>query len=524
MTTFQSVHSISKKQKLLDGLKRIIAIDLDLPLVPIGNNKQPLGDRWQQRPFTATKLIEAISNGGVSVPIKGKNQKIQPLGFGLITGRKVTIQGNTHFLMALDQDGASACRKINELSGGQPLPKTVAFTSTRPGRCQYLFLIPEQYKDSIRTKKIKTGIIGDDGKGEQLEFRWSNLQSVLPPSVHPTTGSYRWVDGCAIDETEIALAPDWIIEQMLVKEVGNRELGVGRYTPLPTHESPLPRSDIDYALSYLDALSYHRADDYDEWLTVGMALHSVDDSLLCEWEKWSNQSAKYKPGECAKKWQSFSTGGGVTLGTLAHMAKQDGWVSPFANQNRQNNCSNKSQNSARRAAKNSTVTGATAKTGDTSKVELLSEEATVTHVTDVLKTGLTDYAEQDCLDSIQARSVISKAAFWQMVAAIRTNLDEIQPEDADKFNRLVDWHNATLDMKGVLPKPLADAFNRDAAILNIDSISLWQYFLPAVLSLAGKRVSLDVESHFIPAIAWTCIVGESGTGKSRAEIGYSRQS
>ena len=64
MTTFQSVHSVSKTQKLIDGLKRIIATSLDLPLVPKGNNKQPLGARWQQRPFTASQLIEAISQGG----------------------------------------------------------------------------------------------------------------------------------------------------------------------------------------------------------------------------------------------------------------------------------------------------------------------------------------------------------------------------------------------------------------------------------------------------------------------------
>ena len=75
-----------------------------------------------------------------------------------------------------------------------------------------------------------------------------------------------------------------------------------------------------------------------------MALHSIDEELLGEWDRWSNQSAKYKPGECAKKWRSFSTGGGVTLGTLAHMAKQDGWVRPFANKNGQDNCSNKRPN------------------------------------------------------------------------------------------------------------------------------------------------------------------------------------
>ena len=517
MTTFQSVHSVSKTQKLIDGLKRIIATNLDLPLVPIGNNKQPIGDRWQQRPFTASQLIEAISSGGVSVTIKNQTKKIQPLGFGLITGRKITIGGFTHYLMALDQDGASACRKIDELSKGRSLPKTVAFTSDRPGRCQYLFLIPEQYADAIKTKKIKTGVIGDDGKAEQLEFRWQRLQSVLPPSVHPTTGEYRWVDGCAIDETEIALAPNWIIEQMLIEpalqKAGEKREVTALFTPSPMH---VRWSDTDFALSYLDAVSSYRADDYDEWLTVGMALHSIDDTLLDAWDKWSNQSAKYKPGECERKWRSFSSGGGVTLGTLAHMAKQDGWQSPFAYQNK-NTGGRDRQNFQKSKIKNATVTGDTQPNGDTSKLELLSFDATVTTVTEVLKAGSTDYAERDRLDSIQARSVISKAAFWQMVAAIRTSLDEIQPEDTAKFKQLIDWHNATLNVEKVLPQPLADAFKRDAAILNIDPVSLWQYFLPTVLSLAGKRVSLDIESHSIPAIAWTCIVGESGTGKSRAE-------
>ena len=516
MTAIQPVNFISRTQKLLDGLERIVATDLDLPLVPIGNHKQPLGDRWQQRPFTATQLIEAINSGGVSVTIKNRTKKIQPLGFGLITGRKITVGGFTHYLMALDQDGASACRRIDVLSGGQPLPKTVAFTSDRPGRCQYLFLIPEQYADAIKTKKIKTGVIGDDGKAEQLEFRWQNLQSVLPPSVHPTTGEYRWVDGCAIDETKIAIAPDWIIEQMLIDSVGQN---VGKKREATVNFTPRPQyvrwNDTDFALSYLNALDPYRASDYDEWLNVGMALHSVDDSLLTEWDKWSAQSTKYKPGDCERKWRSFSTGGGVTLGTLAHMAKLDGWARPFTQKTKTNSCSSKRSNY--NSPKKSTVTGDKITSGDTSKLELLGITATVTAVTELLKTGLADYLERAELDSIEARSLMSKASFWQMVAAIRTSFDEVLPEDTEQLNRLIDWNNATLDFKKVLPQPLADAFYRDAAILNIDPVSLWQYFLPAVLSLAGKRVGLDVESHLIPAIAWTCIVGESGTGKSRAE-------
>jgi hypothetical protein len=88
-------------------------------------------------------------------------------------------------------------------------------------------------------------------------------------------------------------------------------------------------SDQEWALDYLSALKPDRADNYDEWLKVGMALHSVSDCcLLSEWENWSRQSSKYQPGCCEKKWKSFKSQG-VALGTLAHMAKQDGWRNPF---------------------------------------------------------------------------------------------------------------------------------------------------------------------------------------------------
>ncbi len=503
--------------RLLNGLRRIATTNLDLPLVPLNNNKQPLGDRWQHRPFSATQLMEAIENGGVNVPIKGKTKQIQPQGFGLLTGRPLTCHNETYYLMAVDQDGASAIDKIQELSGGQPLPKTVAFTSQRPGRCQYLFLVPEQYKDAIRTKKLKTGANGDDNKPEQLELRWTNLQSVLPPSMHPITGQYHWVEGCAIDETEIEIAPTWLLEQMLSDPSPK--------TPPPSepkfsssvHHNGFDRqwTELDFALSYLDALSSYRADDYDDWLTVGMALHSVDDSLLNEWDKWSQRSSKYKPGECEKKWKSFSPNGGVTLGTLAHLAKLDGWRFPFP-KTHHDTPSPSAQNQFKKG-QTPTVTGDTSKTSDTSNPVPLSLAETVTTVTATLKQGLQDYEERHQLDTIEARSLITRPAFWELVKALRTSLDEIHPEDHQRFNQLVDWHNATLNLNHILPPTLAKAFIHDGIILNIDPVSLWQYFLPAVLSLVGKRINLDVESHRIPTIAWTCLVGESGTGKSRAE-------
>lgn len=201
-------------ERLLKGLQRLQSIYPTLPLVPLNGNKQPLGDSWQNHPISASALIDAIQTGGVEVLIQEKSQKIQPQGFGLLTGRPLEKEGKIYYLMALDQDGASAESKILSLSSGnEPLPKTVAFTSGRTGRCQYLFFVPEELKDTIKTRKVKTRV-----KGEQVEFRWSNLQSALPPSVHPTTGEYRWIEGCAIDETEIAIAPSWVIKQMSLSE------------------------------------------------------------------------------------------------------------------------------------------------------------------------------------------------------------------------------------------------------------------------------------------------------------------
>lgn len=53
-----------------------------------------------------------------------------------------------------------------------------------------------------------------------------------------------------------------------------------------------------------------------------MALKSVSEELLSAWDEWSRQSAKYKPGECDYKWQSFREKG-VTLGTLYYFARLD---------------------------------------------------------------------------------------------------------------------------------------------------------------------------------------------------------
>lgn len=77
------------------------------------------------------------------------------------------------------------------------------------------------------------------------------------------------------------------------------------------------------AAEALKRLAASRADDYNGWVTVGMALSELGDAGLALWDDWSAQSAKYRPGACAAKWATFEPGHGVTLASLHHWAGQD---------------------------------------------------------------------------------------------------------------------------------------------------------------------------------------------------------
>jgi hypothetical protein len=91
---------------------------------------------------------------------------------------------------------------------------------------------------------------------------------------------------------------------------------------------------IDTARKALAALKPTRADDRKQWLDVGMALHSVADELLPDWEQWSRQSPKFKEGECADKWAGFRTERDrtITIGSLTLWADEDSvQLTAFAN-------------------------------------------------------------------------------------------------------------------------------------------------------------------------------------------------
>jgi predicted P-loop ATPase len=270
--------------------------------VAVDGKKRPYQTEWQKNPLTKSALETELRSGNARA-------------IGVCCG---TPSGG---LLFLDHDGKSASTILRDW--GCPmssLPKSWVVTSGRDGRFQVIYRVPEHYWDGIATRKYKTGITDAEGKPEQVELRWDGCQSVVA-GAHPLTDGYHWVSGYAPGDLDIAEAPLCLIERMLKPQP----------QPTPTRlaltELPNPQTDADRARSYLNALNASRADDYDDWLAVGMSLHSIgDDTLLDDWEQWSAQSTKHKPSDCQRKWRSFKKSG-ITLGTIGDMAKKDGWRS-----------------------------------------------------------------------------------------------------------------------------------------------------------------------------------------------------
>jgi hypothetical protein len=88
-------------------------------------------------------------------------------------------------------------------------------------------------------------------------------------------------------------------------------------------------ANIAKAIDFLSHIRSERANDYDDWLKVGMALSWCDksDEMLERWMHWSRSSEKFDEDVCRAKWESFKRENGrlLTIGYLDRLAKEDGY-------------------------------------------------------------------------------------------------------------------------------------------------------------------------------------------------------
>ena len=303
----------ANSMNLLPGEINLDWVPMEWPLTPLGESKNPYLTGWQNKPQTKEEIATEIKEGHCHA-------------VGLIGG---PCYNNPYGFIWVDVDGPTVYRLVEEVSGyvfEQALPPTLTICSGKKGRERRLYkLLQKNWDCVIRNKYVWHA----EGEKEKLEILWKRHQGVLMGS-HPETDGYFTPEGLGFEWcSAIPELPSWILEGIKNKnekqgfpaEEKGRVVGPG--FAINTRIS-LER-DIQLAIEATWAMPPEAADDYDIWITAGQALHSLDESLLDVWEDWSKQSDKYRPGECQRRWKSFSKGGGRGVGSLIHLAKENGW-------------------------------------------------------------------------------------------------------------------------------------------------------------------------------------------------------
>ena len=81
------------------------------------------------------------------------------------------------------------------------------------------------------------------------------------------------------------------------------------------------------------ALAYVPPVDRDVWVRTGMALKSeLGEDGFNLWDQWSQADDSYREKDARAVWKSIKPAGGVTIGSLFHLAGQRGWCAETSNE------------------------------------------------------------------------------------------------------------------------------------------------------------------------------------------------
>ncbi|SFG33441.1 phage/plasmid primase, P4 family, C-terminal domain-containing protein [Novosphingobium sp. CF614] len=261
-----------------------------------------------------------------------------------------TLTGNVGLLhawsgtMALDVDdwGAASewllARGVN-LAQLFTASDRVEIASGRAGRAKLLFRLPAGLHTPVQTLQVKGG-----DSGMTLEFRCADasgnsMQDVLPPSIHPDTGKpYQW--GGSGDWRNLPVIPE-VLLQVWQGELAKRTKGSAPAAPLTVPPAFAPQSfaphpgfatleenlwGVTVVESALDHVSPDT--DYPTWRNISWAIMSTGWKSAPQIVHGWSQCAPFRYDRAATDTliRSFDPTRGITLATLFHHAKQNGWT------------------------------------------------------------------------------------------------------------------------------------------------------------------------------------------------------
>lgn len=194
-------------------------------LIPTNKDKGTWQKAWDEEPILQEHCIhQYMANQGY-------------VGIGVVTGH---MSGG---LITLDIDGPDAddrykhfAKEEYEKPGHEG---TMVTSSGRDGRRQIFYQVPADLVHDLDISKLvndpnnwdsfKPVKKGATKKGEDYQeftVRYNSMMSVLPGSVHPITGMYKWVN---YNGGIVAKAPRWLLELIIPYRTNKADHWVERY-------------------------------------------------------------------------------------------------------------------------------------------------------------------------------------------------------------------------------------------------------------------------------------------------------
>ncbi|MDQ3004163.1 MAG: bifunctional DNA primase/polymerase [Chloroflexota bacterium] len=273
----------------------------DWPIFPCGRDKTPLTEHGFK---DATTNAEQIQKWYRDMP---------GALWGIATGAKKD-GGAGIAVIDIDIDheaGKNGFVTWEALRDEHSDPIETVTAKTRRGGRHLIFNYPDGHVVTSRANVL----------GEGIDVRAKGGYIIAAPSD-------GWSYELSPEDTPLMDLPEWILRRVNGRMESTTQTPGAKRTE--SHAEPI--EDFAQALAALNALSKIRADNYDQWLHVGMSLRSLGSDGLLLWDNWSRQSDKYEPGKCAQKWESFTDermdADKITLASLFHWAEKDG-AAPF---------------------------------------------------------------------------------------------------------------------------------------------------------------------------------------------------
>jgi hypothetical protein len=242
--------------------------------------KVPIGNGWQKHPHTLSEIT--TNNIGVV---------LGPASAGLC---------------AIDFDGIEAIDHFNNTFPEIDITSldTVMWTSGKEYRMQAAFTIPEIYWDVLKRKVVN-----------KLEFRWTNTQSILPPSTLNDGREYVWIKKPS--EVNVLELPEQILvywlNLMLEEHTKYDNIPQTTYEPIEVDQYY-----VDELLTRIKNKVGHLQGDYDVWRTIAWATCSavgIQSAVHLMLKHWPYKTKKEK-----STLHAWRQGHGPTLGTLIKLS------------------------------------------------------------------------------------------------------------------------------------------------------------------------------------------------------------